>query len=247
MDNSIIYDRFFYQLAQENYEACYGILNDSVELQHAQDKILRSVIYIDMLYYTFTQASVDDESCINLMKDLANDLKNSVQLAENPLFFELQTVIEVKISLFSIYKELIGADYSISLDLNRRFESLLKKLSPLQNYELLPYKENLVFEITAVQNLILAFKSLSTFNYIGTILSLTQAHSNMLQWEKVFIHKKFSPIDANNSKTNNNELHKYLQRVLHCLIAKATLYFQSNLSNIHNMELLEFGDEYITR
>lgn len=247
MDNSITFDRLFYQLAQENYEACYSILSESANLSRTEDNILRSVIYIDMLYYTYSQASIDDESCINLMKDLLNDLKSSVPLAENPLFFELQTIIEVKTSLFIIYKELIGADYSISLDLNRRFEALLKKLNPLQNYELLPYKENLVFQITALQNLILGFKSLSTFNYIGTILALTQAHSNILQWEKVFIHKKYSPMDSNNSKTNNNQLHKYLQKVLHCLIAKASLYFQSNLSNIHNMELIEFGDEYLTR
>lgn len=247
MDNSIVFDRIFYQLAQENYEACYGILCETNTLSRSEDKILRSVIYIDMLYYTFTQASNDDESCISLMYELSNELKNSVEATAHPLFFELQTLIEVKINLFLIYKELIGADYSISLDLNRRFESLLKKISLLQNYEILPYKENLIYEITAVQNLILGFKSLSTFNYMGTILSLTQAHSNIQQWEKVFIHKKFSPIDSNNSKSTSNELHKYLQKMLHCLIAKATLYFQSNLSNIHNMELLEFGDEYITR
>ena len=247
MDNSITFDRFFFQLAQENYEACYSILCESQALSKSEDKILRSVIYIDMLYYTFTQASNDDESCISLMRELSAELKSTVQFSENPLFFELQSIIEVKIGLFLIYKELIGADYSISLDLNRRFESLLKRLVNLQNYEVLPYKENLVYEITALQNLILGFKFLSTFNYIGTILSLTQAHSNIQQWEKVFIQKKFSPIDASNSKVYKNELHKYLQRMLHCLIAKATLYFQSNLSNIHNMELLEFGDEYITR
>ena len=225
MDNSIIFDRFFFQLAQENYEACYNIVSESSHLSCEEEKILRSVIYIDMLYYTFTQASNDDDSCINLMKQLSTELKNAIQTSETPLFFELLTIIEVKISLFLVYKELIGADYSISLDLNRRFESLLKKLSPLQNYELLPYKENLVFEIASVQNLILGFKSLSTFNYIGTILSLTQAHCNIQQWEKVFILKKYSPIDSSNSKINNNELHKYLQRALHCLISKATLYF----------------------
>jgi KICSTOR complex C12orf66 like len=247
MDNSITFDRFFFQLAQENYEVCYSILSDDSQISRTEDRILRSVIYIDMLYYNFTQASNDDDSCISLMKELLNDLKNSIQIAENPLFYELQTIIDVKISLFLIYKELIGADYSISLDLNRRFEGLLKKLSHLQNYEVMPYKENLVFEITALQNLILGFKSLSTFNYMGTILSLTQAHSSIQQWEKVFILKKFSPTDTSNSKNASNELHKYLQRVLHCVIAKATLYFNLNLSNMHKVELLEFGNEYITR
>jgi hypothetical protein len=247
MDNTIVFDRFFYQLAQENYEICYSILSESITLSKAEDHILRSVIYIDMLYYAYTQASIDDESCITLMKELLFDLRSFVTTTENPLFFEIQHIIEAKFTLFIIYKELIGADYNISLDLNRRFEGLLKTLSPLQNYELLPYKENLVFQITSLQNLILAFKSLSTFNYMGTILSLTQAHSNIQQWEKVFIHKKYSPMDPGNSKNPNNELHKYLLRVLHRLIAKATLYFQSNLSNIHNMELLEFGENYMTR
>ncbi|OMJ70408.1 hypothetical protein SteCoe_31632 [Stentor coeruleus] len=246
MDNSITYDRFFYQLSQENYEICYGILNDNNSISRIESHILNSVIYIDMLYYTFTQTSIDDEICINLMKELLDELKNSILVSDNPIFFELQSIIEVKINQFMIYKELIGADYSISLDLNRRFETLLRKLSPLQNYELLPYKENLVCQITSLQNLVLAFKSLSTFNYMGTILALTQAHSNIQQWEKVFIHKKYSPMDPNNSKVNNNELHKYLLKVLHCLIAKATLYFQANLSSIHNIEILEFGDEYIT-
>lgn len=127
MDNSIIFDRFFFQLAQENYEACYNIVSESSHLSREEEKILRSVIYIDMLYYTFTQASNDDDSCINLMKQLSTELKNAIQTSETPLFFELLIIIEVKISLFLVYKELIGADYSISLDLNRRFESLLKK------------------------------------------------------------------------------------------------------------------------
>jgi hypothetical protein len=259
MDISITYDRFFYQLAQENYEICYSILAEAFNLPVMEEKILRSVIYIDMLYYNYTQASSDDDCCMLAMKEVEADLASHLENIHNPIFSELSCIIRVKVTLFSIYKELIGADYNISLDLNRRFESLLKELSPLQNYELLPYKENLVFQITSLQNLILSFKSLSTFNYMGTILSLTQAHSNIQQWEKVFIHKKFSPMDPNNSqnlknskdlknsKEDSNELHKYLLNLLHCLIAKATLYFHSNLSNIHHMELLEFGDDYITR
>lgn len=247
MDISITYDRFFSQLAQENYEICYSILGETTSLLPEEESILRGVIYIDMLYYNYTQASADDDCCILAMRDVENSLKSSFSSLDNPIFIELSTVIRVKVTLFSIYKELIGADYNISLDLNRRFETLLKELSPLQNYEILPYKENIVYQITSLQNLILAFKSLSTFNYMGTILSLTQAHSNIQQWEKVFIHKKFSPMDANNSRSSSNELHKYLLNLLHCLISKATLYFQTNLSNIHHMELLEFGDEYITR
>ena len=247
MDISITYDRFFYQLAQENYENCYSILGECFNLPAMEAKILRSVIYIDMLYYNYTQASSDDDCCMLAMKEVETDLESHLNKIHNPLFQELSSIIRVKVTLFSIYKELIGADYNISLDLNRRFESLLKELSPLQNYELLPYKENLVFQITSLQNLILSFKSLSTFNYMGTILSLTQAHSNIQQWEKVFIHKKFSPMDPNNSKNASNELHKYLLNLLHCLIAKATMYFHTNLSNIHHMELLEFGNEYITR
>lgn len=245
MDESF-FDRLFYHLAQQNYEECYRI-HDSLDQDHPFKKVINRVVNFDMMYYTFTHVTFKDANRDAILKDFVEEVFGILKAEKKPMYEEFFQILTVKLKMSEIYKECADSDYSLPLSLERNCHELINHLENLQNYELSPYKETLILEISAMQNLLLAFQSLSKFNYMSTIIALTKAHYNLEQWTNVFFHKKYSPQSYSNSTTEYNLLYKYMVHILHSLIAKSTLYFDRNLANVYNKELLDYGYEYVTR
>lgn len=238
------FDRFFFHMAQQNYEECFRLSDSNYAISIDPRRSVKSLISFDMLYFNISHIAHKNISQDQALRDIYKTVREQYLKLEDTLFKELVFILDIKMKLIEVYKY-ISTSTSITQALVSECDECTRALSKLQNYEIAPYRETLSYEILAIKHLIVASLSLSDYNYLYTILNLTQAHTSLQQWFKVFSGKKYSPHYHNNSSVDYNMLYCWLVRILHMLIYKASLYFESYLSNTQSLESMEYGSEYI--
>jgi hypothetical protein len=238
------FDRFFFHMAQQNYEECFRLSDSSYAVTMDPRRSVKSLISFDMLYFNISHMAFKNTSQDQALRDIYKTIREQYLKIEDTLFKELVFILDIKMKLIEIYRY-ISTSTTITPALVSECDECTRALNKLQNYEIAPYRETLSYEILAIKHLIVAHLSLSDYNYLHTILNLTQSHTNLQQWYKVFSGKKYSPHYHNNSTVDYNMLYSWLVRLLHMLIYKASLYFESYLSNTQSLESMEYGSEYI--
>mmetsp|Transcript_20955 Transcript_20955/g.20816 ORF Transcript_20955/g.20816 Transcript_20955/m.20816 type:complete len:268 (-) Transcript_20955:261-1064(-) len=206
-------------------------------------KSLQGLIVFEMQYYNFTPASLQDPNRDHAIRDIYEEVRAGLTTSDDSFFIEILHLTQIQLKTCQIYKLLSQSDYQIPENITFLCDSYLKETSECDHYDLRPFQETMVCELTSIKNLVMAFTSLSRFNFLQTIISLTKAHSSIQQWEKIFRDKKYSPISHSNSFDDYNLLYRYLVKMLHGLIGKATLYFERTLSDGNLLE----NEEYYNR
>lgn len=171
-------DRFICQLAQQNYEECYGILSNH-QCNYKMTKGLQGLIVFEMQYYNFTPASLQDPNRDKAINDIFGEVRSGLLSSDDCFFQELLNLVQIQLKVCQIYKLMSQSDYQISDNLACLCENYLVEVKSCENYDLKPFQDTIVFELTSIINLIIAFISLSKFNYLTTIIALTKAHSNI--------------------------------------------------------------------
>ncbi|CAG9328457.1 unnamed protein product [Blepharisma stoltei] len=238
-------EKFICHLSQQNYEECNDLLEEFNENPSIKQGLQGAIIF-EIQYYNFAYVIYRDPNRERAIREIYTDIKNEFEEIDDDIYAELLHVLDIQVNLCELYKELAQADYNLS-DQLATCESLIKALGTANNELLEPFYETIIIELNIIKNLIVASRSISNLNYMSTILALTQAHSIIQEWEKIFVFKKYSPSYSNNSLEEYNMIYKFLLSILHVIMAKTKLFFGPNFENMAGSEFLEYGEEFLIR